>query len=307
MFFFRKRRQTEGAAATYVPDGRGLRLEKRTKKVFLGWAIFLFFILLGVAVLLVKAPFFYLTKVDVSGNKLVPDDAILALALSRINTPGLLASVLGVNHVFNWPEVFPAEKLRLLPTLKSVLIEKNYGNQSALIHVEEREPYGIWCSLRAQNDADGTQTDAEGVQRDSGLSQRQSAVAAGDRCWWFDNEGVILKKALRAEGSLIPSISDHSQNNLGLGANILPEKLLPNVLSVLETVKAAGLRVKEIILENLERQEITIRTYNGPELYFSLRFSAESTLAAIPNLMSKSGFKDLEYLDFRVENRVYYR
>lgn len=283
MFFFRKKRRAEETVAAYIPGDRELRLEKRTKLVFFGWTVFLFLVFLCAALFFFKAPFFRIEEIEIVGNKLVPRDAILALALSGASSSRLSAAIFGIDHFFSWPETFSPEKLRFLPMLKSALVEKNYRNRSVAINVVEREPYGIWCNAFSPD-------------------SEESA-----RCWWFDDEGVIFRRAVRAEGSLISSVADYSQNGLGLAAKILPEKFLLNLFSVLETVKVSGLKVREIVLEDIGLQELAVKTYDGPELYFSLRFPAESALAAISALALKSGFKDLEYLDFRVENRIYYR
>jgi hypothetical protein len=57
-----------------------------------------------------------------------------------------------------------------------------------------------------------------------------------------------------------------------------------------------------------------VATYDGPLLYFSLRFSPAYAAEAIRSLREDDAagklhpaFSALQYVDFRVENRVYYQ
>ena len=94
---------------------------------------------------------------------------------------------------------------------------------------------------------------------------------------------------------------------MAIGGNILPDIFVPDMLSIFDTLKISGITVKEIALNDLSLQEIDISTYDGPALYFSLRFSAEEDLQALQQLMGKPGFSSLQYVDFRTENRMYYK
>ncbi|MEK7077437.1 MAG: hypothetical protein AAB967_04385, partial [Patescibacteria group bacterium] len=69
----------------------------------------------------------------------------------------------------------------------------------------------------------------------------------------------------------------------------------------------AGVNWKEVRLNDLRLQEVEARVYGGPRMRFSMRFPADNALGVIQSLMAKPEFPRLEYLDFRVERRAYYK
>ena len=131
-----------------------------------------------------------------------------------------------------------------------------------------------------------------------------------ESCFWFDASGTIFAKAYDTEGSALFAVHDYSQTGLGLAQSILPSSpaaFVANFISILNVVKQSGLTVKEIALRDVSLQEIDVSTYNGPDVYFSLRFDASDDLQVLQSLMAKPGFTKLQYVDFRVENRAYYK
>jgi len=103
------------------------------------------------------------------------------------------------------------------------------------------------------------------------------------------------------------AIHDYSQSGLGLGKKVLPDPFMENLVSIVRAVVGSGVGVKEIALNDLALQEIVVTTYDGPALYFSLRFPADNDVPVLQGLMAKPGFGKLQYVDFRVENRAYYK
>lgn len=190
--------------------------------------------------------------------------------------------------MLSWPDgQIAASGLRYLPQLAAVSISKNYFGHSINISVTEREPFAIWCEM-PQMDAAGN-------------------PAANETCFWFDASGVIFEKAFDTEGSALLAVHDYSQAGLGLAQKILPDAFIANFMSIADVLKQSGLAVKEVALKDISLQEIDVSTYGGPDVYFSLRFGAADDLPVLQNLMAKPNFKNLQYVDFRVENRAYYK
>src|SRR3989338_4233294 len=287
--------------------------------------------LIGVAWTVIYSPLFKIKSIEISGNSSVSNDSIMTLATAEIFGDSLWKRILGTRNILAWPNSFSGSNLKFLPELKSFSVQKSYGQRKIKITVEEKKPFGVWCLIKPQTYADGTRTNAdneqintESFQRESALSQR---LSASDSCWWFDSSGVIFRKAISVEGNLITSLNDYSQKNIGLNSKILPDEFIPNIFSIFRAVSASGLSVKEMRLNDLALQEIEVDTYNGlpadlsaialataealakagPKIYFSLRFSADNVPEVIKSLKEKTTFGSLQYVDFRVENRVYYK
>lgn len=298
-----------------------LRDKKRRQRVYIfAGAIALLFYLaaLGAAWLLLRSPVFRAREIDISGNRDVASGAIMDLLYSRVIGGKFSRALLGFNNMLIWPQELSGKDLAFLPELKSLSIKKNFGDRKIYVAVTERRPYGIWC-LMARNNVEQTQNGADFTQANTdtprgSASVYGSAAVMGD-CWWFDESGIIFKRAVPARGSLIISVDDYSQKDLGLGSLVLPEKFIGNLMSVFNVLGASSVSIKEIRLNDLSLEELEVNTNpsasfgtsNGPTLYFSLRFSAANDLAVLQSFMAKPDFGKWQYFDFRVENRAYYK
>jgi len=300
----------------YVSEVR----EKRKKRRFYFFFAIVFgsiyLVALGASWLVLKSPIFHIQKIATTGNEAVAEPDILGLLRARVLRGESVKALLGFDNILIWPDGLSAEDLIFIPALKGIKIEKNYRERSVAVAVEERKPYGIWCLTSPQISADETRIIAD-VSSSISVNQRsnQRSSATGGDCWWFDDEGVVFKRAMAAQGSLIVAVGDYSQTGLGLDSKILPGDLIPPAFSIFRVLRASNLNVKEILLRDLALQELEVGTYSstplgasdGPKIYFSLRFPADNTISVIQNFAAKPGFGKLQYLDFRVENRVYYK
>lgn len=254
---------------------------KRRKKL-LGWGSFGLGVyglsLLGLLFVL-KTPFFEIKTVEVKGAGNIPEKNIISLLTSQAIKNSWPNRFLGAQNFLIWPSSFSQKELALLPSLSSVQVDKDYSSKKIVISVAERKPYGIWCVEKKDPPA----------------------------CLWFDDKGVMFKQAFSGEGNLIRVIKDYYQNGLGVNDSVLPQQFLPNLFPILDILRGSDLSIKEIGLYHLDLEEIEAQTWNGPKILFSLRFAPQGALEVLNSLKSKSGFKNISYVDFRVENRAYYK
>ena len=264
---------------TYFYESQRRRRRRQVYfKLILVFAFF-FSLILGGGWLIFRSPFFYVEKITVLGNKDIKEEEVIGLVRNEILQSSFLINFLGFENFLAWPKEIGNDSLVSLPTLGNLQVKKNYGERSIVLTVTEREPFGVWCFKKNPP----------------------------PECFWFDREGVIFKRFFEVQGNLIKSINDYYNQDPRLGSRILPKEFIPNLISIFEVIDRSSFSVKEIRLEDLGLQEIEVETNEGPKIYFSLRFPAENTLAVLESLLKKIGFKKLEYLDFRVENRAYYR
>ena len=80
------------------------------------------------------------------------------------------------------------------------------------------------------------------------------------------------------------------------------------MVKIFEVLEKSDLKIKSLRLERLELQEIIADSPGNslPKIYFSLRIDPGFTLAAIESIKNL-GLEKVEYIDLRVENRVYYK
>lgn len=154
------------------------------------------------------------------------------------------------------------------PAIVNMTVKRDFWNRKLVFDVEEREPYGIWCF---------------------------------ETCYWFDEKGVLFKEAPQTEGTLVYKIIDS-----GVKANAEPFKF-ENVMKILGILKERQIPVRNIKIDE-KLQELSLQTYEGAAMIFSLRFDPSATLlSALDTVVKKLGLNKINYLDLTVENRIYYK
>lgn len=269
----------------YLSDNQKRRRKRQGYLYLALFAVVLYLVVAGAVWIFVRSPLFRARNIVVEGNRAVPSaDVITLLQSATLRDHGFIKSILGFRNMLIWPDKLSGNELIFIPRLLSVELSKNYFSHTITVHVTEREPFGIWCFIGNRNGS-----------------------RVSERCYWFDDKGIIFGRTFDTQGSLLFAIHDYSQPRQGLNKTILSKNFLDNFISIINVLKASGTKVKDIILEDIELQEMVVKTYDGPTLRFSLRFPADEDLQILQNLMSKPNFAKLEYIDFRVENRAYYK
>ncbi len=255
----------------YVADRR--RRQKKRKKYFWAIAGFLavYFIAFGIFYLIVRSPAFQAEKITVEGNSAVSTPEIMDLLHSSIIRTGAsidkpnsgLAAMLGFNSLFIWPRALPSSTVATIPQLAGVTIAKNYFLHTITVTVTERQPFAVWC------------------------------VMPDDDCYWFDNTGIAFERTLDTEGGAIDVIHDYSSSTadnatIAIGEPVLAPEFMPNLISILKALQQSGVGVSDISLQNISLQQINVTTTEGPMLYFSLRFPADSDMPVLQSLIAET-------------------
>jgi hypothetical protein len=272
----------------YLSEKQKKKRERRRRLWWLAAALVVCGACISALWIIEESPIFRIDRFVVTGNKAVAASDIVTLlqaSMSRHRT--FWFSFLGMDNMLAWPKSLTTSDVALVPQLASATLQKNYGDHTLTVSVAERVPLAIWCEMPPL-DANGN-------------------PSGDESCFWFDNTGTLFQKAFDTEGSELFAVHDYAQTGLGVGGKILPDLFISNLISILDTIEASSLTIKEIALNDLSLEEIDVSTYNGPMLYFSLRFSASEDLPVLQELMEKPGFSSLQYVDFRTENRAYYK
>lgn len=266
---------------------RDERRQKHRRKFRIGASIALVFVLLvGSLWFLFRSPFVAVGEVRVSGNARLTQDEVEQAIIGAFGSRSFFARTFGLGHVLAWPGYVIVDRPDFLPEVERIELTRNILARRIDIAVREREPAGIWCLERK-----------EPVQ-----------------CFWFAQDGALYAPAPEAEGSIIHTISDHASEGVGLGKSPLPPDEMERLMEVLGVLSGAGLNIQDVRYENPALQELRVATYDGPSLYFSLRFSLVYAAEALRTLLDddakgklRPAFSALNYIDLRVENRVYYQ
>jgi len=286
---------------TYINfDKKHKREDKKFLKYKIIAAVAGFLILLaGVFYLLVYSPLLRITQINMDTNALARQslgdggDLINNLKSFFVNQ-SKLTKFLGSDNILVW-NIGKLGEFEKGPEIAEINLKKDYIERTINISVKLRERFGVWCEKGQQTITNAT-------------SAEQQTDNTTTSCWWFDKNGVLFAVAPEIEGNAINKIDDFSGRDLKLGDSILGENLTPNLIKIFNVLENSGLGIKALKLGSLVLQEIVFEQPQTslPKIYFSLRFDPEFVLPAIENL-KKTGLEKIIYVDFRVENRVYYK
>ncbi|MEK7553304.1 MAG: hypothetical protein AAB504_01300 [Patescibacteria group bacterium] len=236
-------------------------------KIYIGLAVFLL-LLVGVFYAVVYSPLFRITRINADVN--------IEELKNFFSSRSKIAKFLGRDNILIWNNNV-GDFLKQNPQIMNLSVEKNYFRREVKVDFQKRERFGIWCQ---QNEI----------------------------CWWFDKNGVVFEHAPKTEGEMIYKVDDFSERRLIIGNKIIKEDLLANLLKIFNILEQSGLNVRTLQIKDLSLQEATVEPVNilMPKIYFSLRFDPAFAMPAI-QAIKEYGLNKIEYVDFRVENRAYYK
>jgi hypothetical protein len=133
---------------------------------------------------------------------------------------------------------------------------------------------------------------------------------SANACFYFDKNGIAFENAPNTSGSLIDLVKDYSQKELKIGDEVLSKDLINNILEIKdELLQKIGLKIMSFDITSYPAEELRVVTNESWYILFSLKRNIKSQLLALKvaldeKIQNRSG---LEYVDLRIENRIYYK
>jgi len=218
---------------------------------------------------------FEIREVNISGFKAVSEEQILGTVNNVLGEKkfGFLRSA---NYFLLSKEKLQSNMLISLPKIRAVDIKKVDKNVLE-IYVQEREVAGVWCG--------------------------------DNECFYFDKEGVIFEQAPRSFGSLMVSVTDERDIEPNLGDVVLEAA---QVNLVQEAHRLLGnnfpFGIRGIIIT--PDAEFEILTSQNWRILLNKNEDIEYQLSNLKYVLDEEvGIRrdELEYVDLRLGNRVYYK
>jgi len=234
------------------------------------WSIILLIAAFGATYVVAYSPVFQIKSFTISGLKNISQKSALEIIHSRLMA-SKLKKFLGENNMFSWNiSSVDVSKTRLA----SVIIRQDWLRQSVSLEVTEREQLAIWC------------TDIS--------------------CYWIDNDGIAFSEAPKTEGSLILKINAVGENAVEIGNSVIEKRFVNNLVSIIRGIADLRLPIR-IASYDGKLGEIRISMYDGPDIYFSIRFDPALSFKSLSVLMRQGDFYSMDYVDLLVENRIFYK
>ncbi|MEA2113549.1 MAG: FtsQ-type POTRA domain-containing protein [Patescibacteria group bacterium] len=320
-------------------------IKKRKKKgsfkkfVFLG----LFFCLLGaLAYFLIWSPFFWVKEIKISAKK-----KPMHYSFTEIEeiANGVLGNkifyFIPIKSIILAPtEEIKKNILERFPEIKSVNVSKK-APSILKIEIEERKGVGIWCnyrdeiaasqtprndtllSLRAKRSNPGEENEIAASQ--TPRNNERERIPRNDEdgdytkreikdCFKIDKDGVIFRESPLISGNLVLNIYNAKNNSAKIRDKVIPPKVMSFILTAqkeLSKIKIAKKIFPAVVsFEFVSIEELKANTLQGWQIYFNPAVPANlqiETLKTVLDNETKNDLSSLEYVDLRIEGRVYYK
>jgi cell division septal protein FtsQ len=282
MFFRNKKNKNDKLIVkrNKPPVRRDIQGEKITLARFLYYVLWVLFFSISIYIFLFSH-LLSVQKLSVSGVK----------ELSYENVIDCIKATYSGNYL----KLFPQNNLILIsknkirnnllasfPKIKNIDVEK-YFPDLIKVNIEERSSLILWCS--------------------------------GGPCYIIDENGYAFTDASldspEVTGNNLIKLVDTSAKPVALGKKILEDSFINYLLSLREELKKADINVgEEWKTPSLVAEEVEIPTNEGWRIYFSGSFPPDEAVRTLKTFLAEEVPQEkrslLEYVDLRVENKVYY-
>ena len=257
-----------------------LRIKKQ-RRLILVLALFLFAVI-GVATGL--SYFLFFTKIfDVRAVNIdAPESVSVSLgeATDKWLDAGIWRFTRRNNILFVSAEQLAAQLGKEFPALGLVVVVKNFPH-AILISAVERKPLGTWC------------------------------VSKQGKCFYFDKNGTVYVETQPSSGFLLANVVDHQTEKLKLGDALTSWGWFENIMSARDLLARAGINVYEFVIPVGSFDEFDARTSYGWKIMFGNSTDIKKQVGALSAFLEEKLTPEqksqLQYIDLRIQDRIYYK
>lgn len=214
-------------------------------------------------------------SISINGLKTLTAEQIYPMVNEKLeerSLPILKVKYLKNNLFFN-PEPIKETLLANFTIIKNIEIKKDYPHD-VNIEIIERTPIGTWCYT--------------------------------ENCFYFDEEGMLWGKALKSSGSLLLTVQDERTQ---------PDKFETVDLEFWDKIKnsvsglnSLGIKTVRTIIPSDSISNFRIYTAKNYYLLFSLENDIATQIDVLRIFLeNKAEDFTAQYIDLRIEGRVYYK
>lgn len=220
------------------------------------------------------------------------------------------------NYLFLPQKEISGAILDKFPEIKAVVGKKSLGEHSLSLNLEPRRPAVIWCRVLTLDTAavlnlppaapDTVASSTDGTQ----VSPESPGLPEAENCFFADSDGFIFKAAPVLSGGVIPIVYERTERDLKIKDTVFDERALQFILETKKQLDAVNLGLTDFVISGQTLGDLEILSPDGWKIILSLDQSPAVQVNALKRVLEEEieeKRSQLEYVDLRVENRVYYK
>jgi hypothetical protein len=231
------------------------------------FALAIIFLFLLLVAGIVLSPILKAKEINVYGNK-------------EIDSEEIKNDIQSINILLMTSNGLKNKLLKNFPKISTVEIRKNILKRTIAVTITEREGLGIICKENTGN------------------------------CFYVDKNGIIFEDAPQTSGSLVLLIKDSSLEEFSLGKKILEEQIITSIADFRENLfSQTNIKINWFEISTHPPKESKIITSEGWYLLLDLTRDTQKQLSILKTALDEKikNRENLEYIDLRIENRIYYK
>lgn len=268
---------------------RDVLKEKRKKRKF-RVAFLIFSSLIGLVTFILYALFFsgwfLIKEIQVSGYNEISESEIRNSVNSYISKKYLL------NYIQPFSNIMLASSETIenflkedFPIIEKVDVNKHLFSQNLIVAISEREAIGVWCKFATGGE--------------------------GESCFYFDKKGVMFKESSKLSSGIFLIIEDGRGRDFKITDSFDDKELFEKVnltKNILDDLKFIG--YSNFFLPQ-GSFEFWVKTKEGWYIYLDKENDISTQLVALKKFLEEKLLsarrQSLQYIDLRVNNRIYYK
>jgi len=272
----------------------------------------LFILLIGGAIyLFLFSPVFKIKEIKISGSNLIAVERIQTVAGNVLQAkifkiiPRDTALVL-INDKIR-QDIFGS-----FPEIATVDVSRKNTSQLD-ISVTERKTAAVVCRVAANLSplpSSFFPTPSAMAAATSSPAQEREKPPESEQCFFTDDSGFIYREAPEISGTLLPTFYSDDASLCQIRARAVSAVTIAFASAVKKELQSSGVDLTQFVLNNEINTELRVFTVEGWFIYFDMSRSALVQARVLETLLKdeiKTNRATLQYVDLRVEDRVYYR
>lgn len=162
-----------------------------------------------------------------------------------------------------------------LPYAASIKLTSNIAEKKVTAEITPRVMSGVWCT--------------------------------SEKCFVFDDNGIVFAEAPDVSGSLILKIRDENNTPVLLGNSVLSGEEFKSIKKAIQSIQKNKIPISEVLIQNVELKEWATIAPNGFSIKFSFNSIPDDLDSVFSGIFERTSIGKLTYIDLRVPNRVYFK